>query len=44
MKKKLYNPITKTYYEVDVKSTSTGKKGTIIGKWAKNNEDNKKQL
>ncbi len=33
--KKIYNPVTKTYYKLRVKSTSAGKKGTIIGKYPK---------
>ncbi len=32
--KKIYNPITNTYYQVRVKNTPAGKKGTIIGTWS----------
>lgn len=32
-KKRIYNPITKSYYQIRVRSTSVGEKGTIIGKW-----------
>ena len=34
--KKIYNPVTKTSYALRVRSTSAGKKGTIIGKWSVN--------
>jgi len=33
-RKRIYNPVTKSYYSVRVKSTKAGKKGTIIGKWS----------
>ena len=31
---RIHNPITNTYYRIRIKSTSAGKKGTIIGKWS----------
>jgi len=33
-KKRIYNPVTKSHYSVRVRSTTVGKKGTIIGKWS----------
>jgi hypothetical protein len=32
--KRIHNPVTNTYYSVRVRNTSSGKKGTIIGKWS----------
>jgi len=32
-KRRIYNPKTKTYYVLRQRSTSKGKKGTIMGKW-----------
>jgi hypothetical protein len=34
-KKRIYNPYTETYYEIRIKNTSRGKKGTIIGSYKK---------
>ena len=34
-KKRIFNPYTGTYYEIRVRTTKRGKKGTIIGKWKK---------
>ena len=31
-RKRIYNPVTKTYYSLRTRSTSKGKKGTIKGK------------
>ena len=33
-KKRIYNPKTKTYYQIRQKSTKSGKKGQIISKWS----------
>lgn len=33
-KKRIYNPVTKTYYQVRVKTTSAGQKGSILKKWS----------
>jgi len=33
-KKRIYNPVTKTYYQIRVRSTSAGQKGSIIKKWS----------
>lgn len=32
-KKRIYNPVTETYYEIRQRSTSRGNKGTIKGKY-----------
>ena len=32
-KKRIYNPYTKTYYSIRLRSSKKGKKGTIKGKW-----------
>ena len=32
-KKRIYNPTTKTYYSIRLRSSKLGKKGTIKGKW-----------
>lgn len=32
--KRISNPVTGTYYQIRVRSTSAGNKGTIIGKWS----------
>ncbi len=32
--RRIHNPVTNTYYQVRVKNTSAGNKGTIIGKWS----------
>ena len=32
-KKRIYNPVTGTYYEIRQRSTVRGEKGTIKGKW-----------
>ena len=39
-KKKIYNPVTGTYYEVRLRSSKYGKSGEIKGLWKidKNNE------
>jgi hypothetical protein len=31
--KRIYNPVTGTYYSVRQRSTSSGNKGSIKGKW-----------
>jgi len=31
--KRIYNPVTRTYYSIRIKDTSAGNKGSIIGKW-----------
>jgi methyl coenzyme M reductase subunit C len=31
---RIHNPVTNSYYQVRRRSTSAGKKGTIIGKWS----------
>ncbi len=33
-KVRIHNPVTNTYYQVRRRSTSAGRKGTIIGKWS----------
>jgi len=41
--KKLYNPVTRTYYKVRIKNTKNGNKGSIIGKWEDEHNTNNKQ-
>jgi len=36
--KKVYNPVTKTYYKLLVSETDTGQKGTIIDKYIESKE------
>jgi|LDZT01.1.fsa_nt_gi hypothetical protein len=31
---RIYNPVTNSYYQIRQKSTSAGKKGSIMGKWS----------
>jgi hypothetical protein len=31
---RIHNPVTNSYYQVRRRTTSAGKKGTIIGKWS----------
>ena len=33
-KVRVYNPVTNSYYQIRRKSTSAGKKGSIMGKWS----------
>jgi|GEM_PF-2218084 len=39
--KRISNPVTGTYYQIRVRSTSAGNKGTIIGKWSSKNTASK---
>lgn len=32
--KRIWNPVTGSYYQIRQKTTSAGTKGTIIGKWS----------
>lgn len=32
-KKRIYNPVTGTYYRIRQRSSNKGRRGTIIGKW-----------
>lgn len=32
--KRIHNPITNSYYQLRVRNTSEGNRGTIIGKWS----------
>jgi hypothetical protein len=32
--KRIYNPVTSSYYAIRARSTVAGNKGTIIGKWS----------
>ncbi len=34
-KKRIYNPVTETYYEIRQRTTEYGQKGEIKGKWKK---------
>jgi hypothetical protein len=34
-KKRIYNPVTETYYEIRQRTTEYGKKGEIKGTWKK---------
>lgn len=31
---RIHNPVTNSYYKLRTRSTSAGKKGTIVGKWS----------
>ncbi|KUK77135.1 MAG: hypothetical protein XD93_0517 [candidate division WS6 bacterium 34_10] len=31
---RIHNPVTNSYYKIRQKSTSAGKKGSIMGKWS----------
>lgn len=33
-KKRIYNPVTRSYYQIRVRSTSAGQKGSILSKWS----------
>lgn len=39
---RIHNPVTNSYYQVRKRSTSAGKKGTIIGKWSNKTQKKKK--
>lgn len=34
---RIYNPVTNSYYQIRQKTTSAGRKGSIIGKWSNKN-------
>jgi len=34
---RIYNPVTNSYYQIRQRTTSAGRKGSIIGKWSSKN-------
>jgi hypothetical protein len=34
---RIYNPVTNSYYQIRQKTTSSGRRGSIIEKWASKN-------
>lgn len=42
MAKRVYNPVTKKYYQVRQKTTKNGKKGEIKGLWSSKSKKSKK--
>ena len=43
IKKRIYNPVTKKYYEVRQRTTKKGRKGQIKGLWSPKNKAKEKK-
>jgi len=43
-KVRMHNPVTNTYYRVRQRSTSAGRKGSIVGKWSSKSFSSKSSI